>query len=238
MHLVYIDDSKDEHHVCFSALLVPADQWMASLDHLIGMRKAMRLSDGVFQTVELHATDWLGGRGNVASQPVPKGARARLYDYVLSAVARLPGVQIINAHSRRASEMQLFERLMNRIHRNVELAGSRAIIFSDEGKNYDSLLRRLRRHNPIPSAYGTWPGGSFTKSMPLQRLLEDIVYRNSARSYFIQAADFCAFALLRFENPTEPAKKYGIDQSIHILKPVLVHQAFGRDPKRMGIIRA
>lgn len=237
MHLVYIDDSKDDQYICFSALLVPADQWIASLDHLIGMRKAMRQSDGVFPSIELHATDWLGGRGNVAAHPVPKGARARLFDYVLSAITRLPGVQIINAHARRANEMQLFERLMVRIHRNVELAGSRAVIFSDEGKNYDSLLRRLRRHNPTPSAYGGWPDGSFTKSMPLQRILEDLVYRDSRRSYFIQAADFCAFALLRFENPTGPALKYGIDQSIQTLKPVLVHQAFKRDPRKLGIIR-
>src|SRR4051812_5673568 len=101
MHLVYIDDSKDEHHICFSAILIPADQWVAALDHLVGMRKHMRLSDGIYTSKELHATDWLGGRGRVAPDPVPKGARARLFNYVLSAIVRIPGVQIINAHAPR-----------------------------------------------------------------------------------------------------------------------------------------
>lgn len=238
MHLVYIDDSKDEKSICFSALLIPADQWMACLDHLIGVRKAIRGSDGIYNSIELHATDWLGGRGNVAPMTVPKGARARLFNYVLSSIALMPGVQIINAHSTKAQEMTLFERLLNRIHKNVAIAGSRAVIFSDEGKNYDALLRRLRRFNPIPSHYGQWPGGRATRNLPLERILEDVVYRDSRRSYFVQAADFCAFSLLRYEAPTPAITKLGLDRSFEILKRVLVTQAFASDPKKLGIVRA
>ena len=46
MHLAYIDDSKADGVIVFSALLVPVDQWQASLDHFIGMRKQMKASDG------------------------------------------------------------------------------------------------------------------------------------------------------------------------------------------------
>jgi hypothetical protein len=211
---------------------------MASLDHLIGMRRAMRASDGVFNSIELHATDWLGGRGNVAPAVVPKGARARLFNFALSSIALMPGVQIINAHAPKAQEMRLFERMLTRIHKNVSNAGSRAIIFSDEGKNYDALLRRLRRFNPIPSHFGSWAGGKPTVNVPLERILEDVVYRDSSRSYFVQAADFCAFSLLRYETPTPKITKLGVHKSFEILKRVLVTQAFAADPKKLGIVRA
>lgn len=238
MHLVYIDDSKDQKHVCFSALMLPAARWMEAFDHLIGMRRAMKASDDIFTRVELHATDWLGGRGRISASSVPKGARVRLFNYVLSSVTRLLGVDVFNAHGHSSQEEVLFSRLMQRIHNTVRYRGSHAIIISDNGKNYDSLLRRMRRFNHVPSAYGGWDSGSFTKNIPLDTILEDIVYRDSKRSLFIQAADFCAFSLLRFENPTAKATKYGFDKSFQILDPCLFKQAFKADPRKLGIIRA
>jgi hypothetical protein len=166
MHLVYIDDSKGSGHTCFSAVIIPAERWMEALDHLVGMRAAMHASDNIYTSKELHATEWLGGRGRIAKTPVPKGARVRLFDYVLSAITLLPGVQIINAIDQDHHEDTLFERLINRIHVAVYYAGSRAIIFSDEGKDYSGMLRRMRRFNHIPSAFGSWPKGSMTKNIP------------------------------------------------------------------------
>lgn len=218
--------------------MFPADQWLEALDHLIGMRRVMNASDGIFTSKELHATDWLGGRGRIAPHPVPKGARVRLFDFALSSIAMLPSVTILNAFGKKMDEMKLFERLMMRIHNTAERRGSHAIIISDEGKSYDGLLRRMRRINHVPSAYGSWQTGSFTKNLPAERIVEDIVYRDSSRSYFIQAADFCAFALLRNEVPTPKAIKYGFDQSFMILEKALLKRAFAKDPRKLGIIRA
>jgi hypothetical protein len=71
--------------------------------------------------------------------------------------------------------------------------------------------------------------------MPADRLLEDLVYRDSARSIFIQAADACAFALLRRERPIPSKTALGLDQSFYILDRIMVKQAFGPDP--YGVIR-
>jgi hypothetical protein len=35
MHFVYIDDSGDDSIACFSAVIIPADQWRDSLNHLL-----------------------------------------------------------------------------------------------------------------------------------------------------------------------------------------------------------
>jgi hypothetical protein len=238
MHLVYLDDSKDERNLAFSALCVPAERWQECLQHLIGMRKTMKDTEGIFTKIELHATDWLGGRGRVATAAVPKGVRARLFDYVLSSIVMLPGVSPLNAFGDKRLEMMLFERLVNRIQVFLERAGSRAILISDEGKSFDSLLRRMRRHNYIASMFGDWGDGAAARNIPVLLILEDLVYRNSQRSYFVQAADFCAFALLRSEVPTARLTRYGIENSFSILEPICIRQAFRKDPRGLGIIRA
>jgi hypothetical protein len=237
MHIVYIDDSKDGKAVCFSALMIPAADWLSALDHLVDMRQAMKKSDGIYVRKELHATDWLGGRGHIAPQAVNRLDRMRLFNFALGEIAKIPNVDIFNACGQGRVEDRLFERLVQRIQNTMAARNSLAIIISDEGKNYDHLLRQMRRVNFIPSAYGQWQNGAYTKNLPAKNLIEDIVYRDSARSYFIQAADFCAFSLLRFEYPTTRAKTLGFDRSFNILKPRLFTRAFAKDPKGLGIIR-
>lgn len=238
MHLIYIDDSKDGKHLAFSALCVPADQWQASLQHLIEVRRALKRHEGIYTSVEQHATDWIGGRGRIAKHIVPKGARARLFDYMLSSIVMMPGSLLLNAFGRMSDEWTLFERMLNRINVFVTKAGSNALLISDEGKSYDALLRRMRRFNYIPSRYGFWADGTTARNIPAARILEDLVYRDSRRSYFVQAADFCAFSLLRFEVPTSSTTRLGISQSFTILEPICVKRAFSGDPRKLGIIRA
>lgn len=69
MHFVYVDDSGDADVSCFSALIIPADQWRSSLEHLMGVRRIMGASDGIYIAKEIHSTDWLAGKGRVAKSP-------------------------------------------------------------------------------------------------------------------------------------------------------------------------
>jgi Protein of unknown function (DUF3800) len=232
MHLVYVDDSKDEKTCCFSAIIIPAEQWSKALEHLIHLRRTMKAVDGIYTTIELHATDWLGGRGNVAPVKVLRSRRAAIFRIALRHFAKLPECSILNAHGRRSQDSILFERLCNRLQTNMAKQRSRAIIISDEGKSYDSLVRRMRRYNPIPSRFGG------VVHRPLDRIVEDLVYRKSERSLFIQAADFCAYSLLRMETPTPSIITRGLQDAFLELKPALELRAYAKDPRKLGIIRA
>jgi Protein of unknown function (DUF3800) len=232
MHLVYMDDSKDEKSCCFSAIILPSELWNEALDHLIAFRRTIKASHGIYMTVELHATDWIGGRGNVAPQTVRRDIRAAIFKDALSHIIELPQCAIIAAHGLRRDENILFERLCNRIQRNMQAKQSRAILISDEGKNYDGLVRKLRRFNPISGQFGG------TLQRPLDRIIEDLVYRKSDRSLFIQAADFCAFSLLRMEAPTPAIIRQGLEHAFLMLEPVLVKKAFAKDPRGLGIVRS
>ncbi|HEY2886123.1 MAG TPA: DUF3800 domain-containing protein [Rhizomicrobium sp.] len=235
MHFVYIDDSKDTHLACFSALLVPADKWRASLDWIITLRQQMKVSDGIYVRKELHATKWNSGRGRIAPYPIDKQRRVQLFDFFLAGIAMIPEVQLINAASQLASEERTFERMLNRINVNMQKSGSTAVIFCDQGKNYDSLLRKLRVYNPIMSKFGAWPDGSTHANLKLERILEDLVYRDSRKSLFIQAADCCAYALLRREHQIPSKTALGLHQSLMSLVPIMVTAANKNDP--LGIVR-
>ena len=236
MHLVYVDDSKDRKLACFSALLVPVDGWNDCLDRLIGVRKTIAKSDGVPLRMEIHATNWLGGKGRRVRH-LDRQDRVRIFNYLLAGIAMLPGIQLINAAVPFHEDERAFERMINRIDTNMRNVASQALIISDEGKSYDKLLRRMRRHNFIPSGFGRWENGALSKNVRIGRIVEDIVYRNSERSLFIQAADCCAYALLRSESPFPSKTALGLDQSLLILERIMVKQAFARCPKRLGIIR-
>jgi hypothetical protein len=238
MFLVYIDDSGDERVRCFSALVVHETKWREVQQQIRQHRRDMKRTDGILITKELHATEFVSGRGRLGPNAVHKGRRCELFNQTLTMIAALPKIKIFNAIAPRASETQLFERLINRIHRTMDAWNNRAMIVHDEGKDFTPLLRRMGVYNPVQSRYGAWENGQPTKNIPTERIIEDIVFRKSHKSDLIQMADFCAYALLRSEYPIPSKTKYGLDKSFDAISDVCLIEAYRSDPRKLGIIRA
>lgn len=237
VHFVYIDDSGDEQVRAYAAITIAETDWKDVLGRIKQYRRDLKAQYGIFVTKELHATDFVAGRGNIGTRVVPKGLRVQIFRDTLRMVSSLPGVRLFNAIAPKAQEALIFERLMNRINKNMERSGSNAIIIHDEGKDYTGLVRKMCVYNPIQSQYGFWPDGSVFKNIPLDHILEDIVFRNSADSYFIQLADFCAFALFRCEYPLASKQKYHLEAAFEELHGICIPQCYKADPKHLGIIR-
>jgi hypothetical protein len=238
MRLIYIDDSRDEKSCAFSALAVPASLWRISFDKIKEFRRSLRKSDGIYIYKELHAWKFVSGRGEISDSVVPKGRRCQIYKNTLTLVSQLDEAKLFNAIFPAKCEERAFERLINRINRTMQAWDSRAILICDEGHegSFTRLARRLCRYNPIPSKYGTWGDtGTEAKNIPLDRIIEDPFFKKSDQSYFIQMADFCAYALLRKENPLPSKSKYDLHLSFEILDSILVREANPGDFH--GIIR-
>ena len=244
-YLAYIDDSRDHKLACFSALVIPALEWPRIHDEVIDFRRSLKRSDGIHVTKELHATDFIAGRGNLGAM-VTKWRRARIFDEAMDFLASWDRLKILNACVPRANEELAFERLIDRLNRHMEKKSNfleegdpeaQVIIIVDQGKDYTGMVRRMRRFNFIPSKFGWWPGAGQAKNKPITRVIEDLVFRDSRRSSFIQLADFCAYALLRSENQLASKNKYGVHLAFNRLRPVLETRAFGKDPRKLGIIR-
>jgi Protein of unknown function (DUF3800) len=238
MQIIYIDDSRDEKLCVFSALAIPASKWADALDQLKTYRRSLRGSDGIYIYKEFHATDFVAGRGRLADRTVTKFRRSQIFAETLEIAASLPGARLFNAVGPAKADERTFEYLLNRVQRAMEGWHAGAVLVCAAGKEaaYTRLRRRMGVHNPIPSRYGFWPeSGKATKNIPLSRVVEDVFFKDSQQSYFVQVADFCAFSLLRREHPIPSRSKYGVDRAFDVLDPILVKRASGQDP--LGIIR-
>jgi hypothetical protein len=135
MHFVYIDDSGDEKNRCFSALSIHESAWKIAQSQVKNYRRERKASDGMFVTKELHATEFVAGRGKIGTRMVPKGRRCQIFRDTLALIASLPNSNMLNAIASKANERVIFERLINRINRAMSEWKSNAIIFHDEGKD-------------------------------------------------------------------------------------------------------
>ena len=231
-----MDDSGDDATRVFSVLAIPLDNWRQSFEQIKSYRRLLRQKHGIFVKLEFHATEFVSGRGRISANVLGKYKRCQIFRETLVMISRLPGIQIFNAVGPKNREDMLYERLLNRINRTLRAWQSRGLLISDEGKDYTSLVRRMGVHNPIPSMYGGWPEG-LTKNIVLAQIYEDPVFRKSHRSYFIQMADFCAYALLRSERQLPSKTKYDLHTAFDILQPICTPVCFRNDHRRLGIIR-
>ncbi len=115
---------------------------------------------------------------------------------------------------------------------------ARAFLIADQGREVEitKAFRRMHVHNPIPSMFGTWRGAR-TKNITTERIIEDPVFKESHRSYFLQLADCVAFALLKRESPpSDFVLRYGLEKMFEANLSHVCFKAAGRgDP--LGIVR-
>lgn len=253
LRLFYIDASGDSRyltggrgttHYVLSALSVPEESWNEVFTELKNFRKYLRRDYGIWLSSEIHAVDFLAGRGNIASRIVPKGQRVYIYGKLLERIAQWHAynVYVINVSLENKPGMDNFDkgigRLLTRIQNTLVNNDERGLLIFDEGNDrlVRGVYRRLRIHNPVPSAYGAWDDGRATRNFPTDRILGDPLFRRSDEDYFIQAADCIAYALLKYDEPPTPRiARYGIDRMFPKLEPVLLKRASRKDP--YGVVR-
>lgn len=277
VRLFYVDESYDATRFCLSAIGIRHADWRDCFQRVKQHRSALKREYGIYLRKEVHAQEFVSGRGRISTQIVSKHERSKIFEGLLRLVTSLPNVMVINicleTSGRRNPQLDAWDRLLNRIERTLleiehrelrfrahllgnvpkelpdELQGSlavrlnayepRALVFADQGAEIEitKTLRKMRAFNPIPSKFGGWPDSGKAKNIPVQRVIEDPVFKPSHQSYFIQLADCVAFALLKREvSPTPLVSKYGIDQMFErSVAAACLRRAAPKDP--LGIVR-
>jgi hypothetical protein len=236
MYLIYIDDSYEKPTIAYSGVAVHVSHWRQCFEQLKTWRHSLKKSDGILVSREFHATEFVGGRGNLGPRIVTKHRRSQIF---YSAFQMMNGMNlhIFNA-CLKSNPDWAFERLLNRINRTMEKWDNHAMLLCDEGKEaeYTRLVRKMSVYNPIPSRYGLWQDtGEPTKNITLSKIIEDPIFKKSNKSYFVQLADFCAYGLLRREQHLASKNRYNIHKAFDELAKVAVRACNPRDP--MGVIR-
>jgi hypothetical protein len=244
VEIAYMDESYDSSKFAMSALIIPVAQWFDAFEHLKSWRKSLRTRYGIFVNKELHATKFVSGRGKVGNRVVPKALRAAIFHEAMEIFTKLPGAVVVSGCWDKAGlsdpHAHAFQRIQERLQARCRKGSGYIITIADEGRAAElrKVSRRSKVYNPVGSMFGGWPGGSSSKNIPNDRLVEDPVFRDSAQSYFLQAVDFVAFALLKSEtSPTPRVKKHALDAAYDRLGPVCVTAAHRRDPRGLGIVR-
>lgn len=277
VRLFYVDESYDQARFCLSAIGIRHADWRDCFQRVRQHRAVLKQDHGIFLRKEVHAQEFVSGRGRISASIISKHDRSRIFDGLLKLVASLPNVMVINIcldiAGRRDPQLDAWDRLLNRIERTLfemerrelplrrELLvrlpdtfsdrarsclatrlnayRSRGLIFADQGREPEitRVFRKMNVFNPIPSQFGGWSGDLKTKNIPVERIIEDPVFKESHQSYFIQLADCVAFALLKREVPPTPLiKKYGIHRMFEKnIAAVCFHQAAPKDS--LGIVR-
>ncbi len=208
-HLAYFDESGDSGLVgsptrffVLSCVLVPEGEWLSGLDALVDLRKGLRERHGIATRPELKSTDIRRGRGPLHGHNFSQYDRARLFRWLMRYQSRrLPALRTFAvaidkakcAAKDREPRETAWQYTLQRVDSFCRAADSRALLFPDEGHGnfIKRLTRKLRRFQNIGGAFG----GKL--SIPLQRILEDPNDRQSHDSYFIQLADWNAYAAHR-----------------------------------------
>jgi hypothetical protein len=277
VRLFYVDESYDPSKFCLSAIGIRHTEWRECFSRVREYRKQLKEDHGIFLRKEIHAHEFVSGRGRISDRIVGKHERSRIYGGLLRLVAQLPNVMLINVcldiAGRKDPQLDAWDRLMNRIERSMrdmeerelplrrELSAGlpdaidedvrskldvrlnhyrpRAMVFADEGRETEitKVLRKMSVFNPIPSRHGVWDDGTKARNIPLERIIEDPVFKKSHQSYFIQLADAVAYALLKREvAPTPHVKRYGIDGMFDSsVAGICFRRASRHDP--LGIVR-
>lgn len=244
MDLVYLDESGDviyteskgTRHFALSAFIVPEESWNETFNVLKKFRKYLLENYNIPLYKELHARDFLNGRGRPSKdQIIRKFDRVeitRMFFQRLAHHLSELNIYVINVCVPNKSGVNSYDtavdRILNRIQRTLKMKKRQAVLIFDEGKEQlvKRLYRKMRVYNPVPSQFGAWEDGSASKSILTDRIIADPFFRSSKDDYFIQTVDFIAFTLLKsFEPPTPHVEKYQINKLFTILEPILFKQA-------------
>lgn len=245
MFLMYVDESGDKglvssptRYFVLAGLVVHELRWHDMLAALIAFRRRMRATFGLKLREEIHA-------GAMFTRPdelvrIKRNDRLAIVRHLLDELAGLEYLNVITVRVDKLGKPANYdpfskgwEALIQRFENTLDRhnfpgpanADDKGLIFCDQtdAAALCRLYRRMRTHNPIPSSTGLG-----YRQLPLVRVIEDPNPRDSAYSYFIQAADVCAFAAYQWYTPSSFVRAKGARNYLQRLNPVLCKVASPR----------
>lgn len=239
MYLIYVDESYDETHYAYSAIFINAFRWNEYFNHLLEWRMDWFKKHQVALDTELHATNFIAGRGQPHHNR-DKVYRADLFYEAIGRVEAMPDIKIINAITEnKKNHKTLFDWMLTRINNTLKAKNAFGILICDEGNEngLTSIVRKMKKENYVPDRLDHYGFNGGQRNLPLERIIEDPLFKTSKSSYFIQLSDMVAFSLLRNEKPVAGSTQPKVQTAFDQLDRSLVKIAFKSDKRKKGIIR-
>ena len=252
MYIMYVDESGDSgvinsptENFALSGITVHESRWREFRDQLVSFRRTMRTVHGLPMGNEIHAGEFIR-KPPIAT--MARHTRLAILRNLLDELAKIEYISITNVVIEKNNKPPsydifemgwriLFQRFENTIRRG-NFPGSHRndkgliIVDSTDGPKLQKLTRKMSTYNPIPNQTGMGVGH---RNLPTVTIIEDPHHKNSADSYFIQAADVSAYFLRQKLAPNAYIKRQGASNYFNRLAPVLNTKA--RKDDEFGIVR-
>lgn len=252
MYFIYADESGDSgltpggsDWFVISGIIVHESHWNATMKEIIDFRKYLKQKYGTPQRIAFHATEIVNGHGEFHHSRRGLVPRQRFLFYwdVMRFIARTNNIRVLNLCVKKRliknTDIDVFDtaweyfiqRFQNSLSKGgpLNVANEHGVLITD--RTHDDrlrkLLRRMRAYNPVPSRFG----GHQSRSILVDRILDDPVPRASPHAYFVQLADMVAFALARKVFPRANLNQYNFPKFFDSLQSVLLIDANKEDPQ-------
>lgn len=256
MYLMYVDETGDSgmtnsksRYFVLTGLIVHEQKWRPYLEQIISFRRRMRAKFGLYLTEEIHASHLITRPGPLVR--IKRNDRLTILREFADELAAMPELNIINVvidKQNKTADYDVFKTawtvLIQRFENTLSNGNFKGQISKDEkgilvpdntdNRKLTMLLRKLRRYNPVPHMATVMSSGY--RNLPLDRIIEDPNFRDSADSYFIQAADVATFLAYQHFAPNSYMRKKSGQNYFTRLQPILCTAASSND-KLYGIVR-
>ncbi len=255
MELLYVDESGDpgrqrggkgnnSAHYILSGITLYISQWQMVGGSMKSFRRYLRDHYRLPLHVELHAAELIRISQAKEYKELKKRDRIRLLgDFVRSFPGCFPEqTRILNVCLRKSDFPKVdnfqelaWRRLIRGFEKHLISRNRMGMIMADHNSDptIGRVLREMRTNYPLEAPYYHEAGRRYPR---VWRVVEDIVFRDSKSSGFIQAADAIAHCLYRKEFPKASLKKYNVDRFFDYLEPFLYLDMNPDDPH--GIVRS
>jgi Protein of unknown function (DUF3800) len=188
-----------------SGVVVHELHWQASLDSLISFRKGLKQTFGLKMSEEFHAAAFINHPKKVVR--IKRNQRLQMIRLFADHLAAMPALNVVNVvvdklgkHPQYDVFGNAWKTLIQRFENTIAYGNfpgppnpdERGMLICDETqRRLVTVLRKMRRYNLIPSQYRTG-----ARSLPLQYLVEDATFRNSAHSLLRSSRRFMCICIV------------------------------------------
>lgn len=254
MYLMYVDESGDvglvnspTRYFVLVGLVLHELRWQQTKEEMIAFRQGLKQQFGLKLREEVHASQMISHPGSL--ERIPKYQRLEILRRHADMLASMPDLSLVcvvvdkqgkaaNYNVFESAWATLIQRFENTLaHGNFsgpKNVDDRGMLFPDhtDDKKLNALLRRMRVYNPVPNQPSF--GGGY-RNLTLRSVIEDANFRDSARSYFVQAVDVIAYLLYQQLAPSSYMRKKSGQNYFNRLDPIVCKAVAPRQPN--GVVR-
>ena len=202
-YLAYFDETGDDgvttassSHFILTSIYMPTEVWQSNFNRMRDLRKDWYIRYGFHVSEEMHTKHFLTDKNPYRKYHWTKEEKQEMLIRFTKAVASME-LKIINVIIDKTKiKNQDYPVLENALKYNIQRIENDSrdewnyFIITDEVRiaPMRKTARAIRVYNPIQSQFSS----GYTNH-PIRNMIEDIMEKNSAESYFIQACDFVSF---------------------------------------------